>query len=1016
MNSQKSRLIVAISIILFAASGSLSVAGQPVLKIGGKENPDVYLQSLDIQVEITGSIASTRQTMVFKNKTDIVLAGELTFPLPDGRTVTYYALDINGKMREGVPVEKMRATQFFEAIDPHRTHPGLLERVDGNNFRTLIDPIPVDGIRTISIGYTEELTLEKGSLQYRLPMAFTGPIENFSVTATIRKSNVKPIVSDSDYELIFDSADENYTASFVRENYLPAKALCFTLPAPIDTPRIMVQPAQGSYYFLASITPKIETRKKQWADDLAIIWDVSLSGSQRDLNREMETLDIIFAEKKNANVHLYFLNNTLTKITNKNTVNGEYKVSNGNWDELKNILKKAAFDGGTDFSKINLNAISGSEILFFSDGISTLSDTDFVGNKHIARPIHCVVSSEATDYSAMKSIAGRTSGKFVNLNTLSSDGLKDELLNETPRFLGTEHGDAVREVYPGVSGPVHGNFSLAGISDTNTAELTLLFGFGNTIEKRFNIRLDANEAVHHENVYKFWAQKKIAELDLNYEKNRDELTALGRQFGIITRNTSLIAFETLDDYIRRNITPPAELQDEYLSKKERKERLFYSMREMKSDMFNTAITAAQNLKTWWNTDPKKKEAEKQAAALAEKRAMERAVKKNERAKRREQKRAARHRRRKHGHNHCGDMIFEAAEIMCVYGDWYTPVYIVDIDDPNADPIVLDPPFSGGGIRKSRDGSGNRSGVVYGVGYGQPVALKSIRTDSDYLNNLTGKIKDDYQTYLSLRDDYAASPTFYLDMADWFYRHNDKELALRVLTSIADFSQGNAPLYRLLGYRLKEYGEYALEKFVCQKVIRWRPMEPQNYRDYANALADNGEAQAALDSLYALLMKPFPASTCFRNYGMNEVVIMEINRLITQNANLNTSKIDTRVMANIPIDIRVVINWNINNTFTGLHVKDPNNEDCHSKNSETRIGGRISGINSYGPEQFILRKAIKGKYRVSVRYYGDDPLTVMAEIYTKYADKTEQRRVVCLPISNVKEDDGMMTVTVAEFDF
>ncbi|MDR1830243.1 MAG: hypothetical protein LBQ76_05665, partial [Candidatus Fibromonas sp.] len=47
----------------------LPQAKLPALKIGGKDNADVYLQSLDIQVEVTGNIASTRYTMVFKNKT-----------------------------------------------------------------------------------------------------------------------------------------------------------------------------------------------------------------------------------------------------------------------------------------------------------------------------------------------------------------------------------------------------------------------------------------------------------------------------------------------------------------------------------------------------------------------------------------------------------------------------------------------------------------------------------------------------------------------------------------------------------------------------------------------------------------------------------------------------------------------------------------------------------------------------------------------------------------------------------
>jgi hypothetical protein len=39
---------------------------------------------------------------------------------------------------------------------------------------------------------------------------------------------------------------------------------------------------------------------------------------------------------------------------------------------------------------------------------------------------------------------------------------------------------------------------------------------------------------------------------------------------------------------------------------------------------------------------------------------------------------------------------------------------------------------------------------------------------------------------------------------------------------------------------------------------------------------------------------------------------------------------------------------------------------------------------------------------------------MAEIYTNYAGKDEQRRVVCLQMSNVKKKDGKPEV--AEFEF
>jgi len=246
--------------------------------------------------------------------------------------------------------------------------------------------------------------------------------------------------------------------------------------------------------------------------------------------------------------------------------------------------------------------------------------------------------------------------------------------------------------------------------------------------------------------------------------------------------------------------------------------------------------------------------------------------------------------------------------------------------------------------------------------------------------------------------------------------------LKILTCIADLDLENASLYRLLGYRLKQYGEFSLAQFVCQKVVEWRPQEPQSYRDFALALADAGKPQAALDSLYSLLTKPYSANIGNRSRGIEEVVVTEINNLITKNSNLNTSKIDKRLIINMPVDIRVVINWNMNNTDIDLHVKDPNGEECYYSHTKTRIGGRISADNTsgYGPEQFLLKKAVSGKYQVYVNYFGDrqftidGPSTIMAEIFIKYSDNSQKREVVCLQLSKEKNKGGK--VEVAEFVF
>jgi hypothetical protein len=911
----------------------LPQAKLPALKIDGKENPDVYLQSLDIQVEVTGNVASTRYTMVFKNKTDRVLEGELVFPLPNERSVSYYALDINGLMREAVPVEKPTAAQIFEETEEMEQTEAQAE---DTGFR--IYPIPAKGTRTVSIGYEEELTLEKELMYYRLPMAYPNVLEKFTMNATVWKSSHKPLVPESEEEILFDTTGESYAASFARENYKSNRSLIFALPAPVDSAHLIMQPVQVGYYFLASVAPEMETRKKHWDDELAIIWDVSLSASERNLQLEIEMLEILFNEKKNAKVHLYFLNNELKKI-------GEYAVANGKWERLKTALQTAVLDGGSDYSKINLHIsefeflnIVGNEILFFSDGISTLSDADFLKNTLAEspffiknRPVHCFVSSEKADPKTMKLIAGKTKGKFVNINSLSFENLKTELLNETLQFLGTEYEDVIRDVYPSIAMPVNGSFSVAGISDIHNAELTLLFGFNDEVKQRVQVKLDAKYVGRQGNLDKIWAQKKIAELDLNYESNRAALAKLGQQFGIATRNTLLIVPETTEDassYVQRNI-------------------------------LDEAIAVAERIKNWWNADV-------------------------------------------------------AGVKTSVKTEPYGKQSSYGLSDMLDDLI--------------NSGAGSRGLLKKGKIVSQTIVIKPIRKDEDYLDKLTGNLAEDYQIYLKLREDYANSPTFYFDMSNWFYTYGDKEAAIRILTSVADLGIENVSLYRLLGYRFKEYGEYELEKFVCQKVIQWRPMDPQSYRDYALALADNletladnrEEAQAALDSLYSILKKPYPEKIIRRSRGIEEVVVIEMNRLIAKYKDLDISKIDERLIMKIPVDIRVVINWNMGNTDIDLRILDPNNEECSYRRRETSAGGRISADNTggYGPEQFMLKKGISGKYHVYVNYFSDrqftanGPPTIIAEIFTKYADSAEQRQIVSLQKSKTKKKG----IEVAEFEF
>ncbi|MDR1414552.1 MAG: DUF2135 domain-containing protein [Odoribacteraceae bacterium] len=952
-----------------------------ILTSGAKHSTtDVYLQTMNTTVEVVGDVATTTFTMTFKNRTAKTLEGELVFPLPAGATVSRYALDINGKMRDAVPVPKAKAARVFEEIVQRRVDPGLLERVEGNNFRLRVYPFAPNATRTVTIAYEEELPVEDGALRYRLPFDYPREIEHFSLRATVWQGDQPPVPGEeSRGELTFDRAGQEYVATIARENYRPPRLLAFALPVAPGAPRVRAQSAGNSHYFLAGVLPDITLKHKTWSDHLGIIWDVSLSGLQRDIPRELDLLGQVIRQKKNLTITLYLLDNTLS-------AGATFRVKQGDWSELRARLTALQHDGGTDLSALRLDGSPAGEFILFSDGLSTLGQAAAPRQ----RPVHCITSSPSADHDVLRRIAIESGGKYINLNAMSPDDITRELANDPLHYLGVEHPNTVREIYPSIPAPVRGNFSVAGILDAPSAAITLLFGRGGKIEQRVRIDLQPAPSPLNANIHRVWAQKKIAELDLYPEKNADQLLALGQQFGIVTRETSLLVLETASDYLQYDITPPDELRAEV----DRLKKQQTASVDPPRTLIEPAATTAAELKTWWERDfsrpaaPLYPRPDAVPANRASATQMEALVDRN-------------------------DHVVE--EVDFANGELAETVVIAYATPRSARARRSDETL--------REVSAKEAGEPTATA--PAIRLAPVKQDREYLKSLTGNPVDDYATYLALRPGYANSPTYYFDMADHFYRLSSRDIAIRVLTSIADLGIEDHTLHRLLGYRLREYAAYPLAVEVCRQVVRWTGGEARARRDLALAIADAGDVTEAITLFKSVIEEtPLDNNAWHRAAKPIETFVTELNHLVQSRP--DAPAIDPRLITRmLPVDIRVVLNWNMDNTDIDLHVIDPKGEHCYYSNRATTTGGRLSAdvTDGFGPEQFMIRQAIPGKYQVSVNYFGDNrvkatgPSTVMLEIYTRYGDqKLQERRLVCLQLDGKVNDNANGLIPVAEFEF
>src|ERR1019366_8823798 len=101
-----------LTMLLLMAPLTTSLHGQRLTATDPHAAP-VAVESATISTEVTGRIAVTTFDLVFRNPNGRVLEGAFEFPLLDGQSIVSFGLDITGRIRQAVPVEKTRGRLVF---------------------------------------------------------------------------------------------------------------------------------------------------------------------------------------------------------------------------------------------------------------------------------------------------------------------------------------------------------------------------------------------------------------------------------------------------------------------------------------------------------------------------------------------------------------------------------------------------------------------------------------------------------------------------------------------------------------------------------------------------------------------------------------------------------------------------------------------------------------------------------------------------------------------------------------
>jgi len=746
---------------------------------------------------------------------------------------------------------------------------------------------------------------------------------------------------------------------------------------------------------------------------VVVFWDASASRAGGEHVEGLNVLAAYFARwrGRKIDVDLVVFRNVAEKAR-------RFVIERGDASKLVQAVGEVRYDGGTQMGALALPAGGprADLCLLFTDGLSNIGREKPAG---LDVPVYVFCDDAAANHSFLRYLARSTGGRYFNLKRHTA--LRAATAVGRPAFsLLKPAGDAeATDLFPSIPQPVvGGRMTVVGRLKGEAASIQLAYGTGRGapggLTRTFEVSRD--RAVEGGLLRRFWAQKKLDELMLLPERNKAEITSLGKAYGLVTPQTSLIVLETLAQYVEHRIRPPKSLPKMRQEWERRMDSIEMQKKQTQRKNLDRIVSLWKQRVAWWNQEFKYPKDFKHKAKPA-----------------------------KQGAGASGG---ESAP---------------DARPAAPAPLVARPPASHprrhgpgreslseaangdergrGAGRAGRPGNGKKDKA--GARRGQPgIALKEWDPKTPYLKALkAAKPAEQLAVYLEQRKAHGTSPAFFLDCADFFLKRKQPTLGLQVLSNIAEMELASPALLRVLAHRLAQLGELDLAILTFEQVLALRPEEPQSYRDLALVLARRGRRsldasrkvrdpqqrrleQSRADYARAIELLYRVVTDRWDRFNEIELIaLMELNALLPHARAAGLAEkdlpVDKRLIALLALDVRILLTWDADQTDIDLHVIEPSGERVFYGHNRSTIGGLVSRdfTNGYGPEEYLLKKAMHGTYRIKAKYYGSSAakllgaVTIQLEIITDFARPNETRKSITLRLTEKKE---MIDVGMVEF--
>mmetsp|Transcript_9165 Transcript_9165/g.13561 ORF Transcript_9165/g.13561 Transcript_9165/m.13561 type:complete len:1037 (+) Transcript_9165:22-3132(+) len=992
-----------------------------------------------VNLDISSGFAQTTQILTFKNNTNRELEGELNFNLKEGSSVISYGLDVNGQIMEAVPVTKEKAKKVFEEeiADNSKNQVSVVEQVEGNVFKTKIYPINPNGTRTVKLQVLDELDVWKDNMKKLwIPMALAKSLEQLEIKIKINENRMTRVYMREENGELHSLATTKQGEIDVNLEDIKSKlakteqgAMAGLFILTVDEKKekkkvdVCLEGNTKYDYFSATFNMEKESSEKSEISKVGILLDISHSNYNATRDQSMALAKLILED--NVEVVVFPFNNTCIHSKSVKT-----------YEEFEEFVSSFPMDGGSNIENalkaVQVGKADFNYLLLFSDGFFNVGKMPF--DLSYQTPIYACPDSESCNTAVLQYMSVKSGGSYFNLHESKTvKEIKSLLGVSTRTFKGLQETPEGLELYPSIPTSLKGQneFTVYGRIDRSKISENLkvgaLFESNNkktTIPLEFKL-LENSKDGDHSVLARIWAQRKISQLQLFGDKFKEDILNVGIEYNMATPGTSLIVLEKLEQYKKHHIRPShhhPELRakyDEFVLANENQEKKQF---EAKVTLWAKSFKE-HRYETWYMKEFKIPKAT---------------------VKKENSKIMPENPRPGNNNNNNNNNAFnlptpqpvvrnltapppppatEAPQLRLMAEQQQQQIRQVEREHMSQEEEERRPRRRRSLKKKCKkskkmDKCKKKEKKPVPQKPTFKMAAKTFDGNNEYANTIKNA-EDQYKAYLGFKPKYHNSPSFYLDAVDVFLSSEKQNLATQVLYNILELGLGDVQLLRIVGYRLDQANKLYESSLVFRKVLTLSPHEPQSYRDLALVLERMGEYKEAADLLYKVIGGKWHN----RFEQIQYTAIVELNHIFAM-AERNKKPLSwddyvKELKFDVDMDLRISMAWDTDLTDIDLHVIEPTKEEVYYSHNLSVIGGKISRdfTGGYGPEEYMLKKAMDGSYEVSAKYYANHSksltggTTILLTFFKDYMRENEERQLVTLRMTKNQSKVHVCTVSI-----